>query len=139
MTATALVVAIIPAGARGASFTLSPIQSVASSGVGPFDWSFQSTSNPNGYTGWVGYKLSTESTWHRCLGQSSHVELRNLPDGTYSVEIADDVNVEYLAANGTSNSGLNTCGNPSLAPPGGISQDSIVIDSTPPAVAARAW
>lgn len=123
--------------AHAASFTLTPAGPDFTSGAGPFDWSFETSSNPTGYEGWVGYKLSTEPTWHRCVGASSfNVQLANLPDGTYSIAIADDVNEEYLAANGTFNSSLNTCGNPSLGPPGAISQDTITIDSTPPTVSA---
>lgn len=127
----------LPAGASGASFSLSPGRAPFSSGAGPFDWSFHSSSSPNSYTGWVGYKLSTDSNWHRCIGGSSaHAELTNLPDGTYSIDIADDINKVYLNSIGAFDSSSNTCGDPSMAPPGAVSRDTIVIDSTPPTVGA---
>jgi hypothetical protein len=125
---------VFSSGARGAGFTITPGESVFSSGAGPFYWSFKSSSDANSYTGWVGYKLSSESTWHRCLGASSTISLTNLSDGTYSVEIADDVNEDNLAARGLFQSSLNTCGDPSIAPPGAVSQKTFTIDSTPPTV-----
>jgi PKD domain len=123
--------------ARGAVFTLTPAESPFSSGAGPFYWSMKSSSAPDSETGWVGYKLSTESTWHRCLGPTATVSLNGLADRTYMVEIADDVNEDNLAARGLFNSGLNTCPYPTIAPPGAITQSAtITIDSTPPLVAA---
>ena len=82
--------------------------------------------------GWVGYKLSTETAWHRCLQYGSAM-LANLPDGTYTIEIADDVNVNYLNSHGLLESGLNTCGNGN-APDSAASASTITIDSTPPTV-----
>jgi hypothetical protein len=114
--------------ARAAEFTLTPGQSAFSSGAGPFDWSFASG------TGGVGYRLSSETRWHRCLLGSPHVELSGLPDGQYSIEIADDLNLDNLADSGLWYSSTNTCEDPSTAPPGAVSRDTIVIDSTPPTV-----
>ena len=123
---------VFSATASAASFSLWPDSTVYSSGAGPFDWSFKS-SGSNTTQDWVGYKLSTESTWHRCLGGSASVELKNLPDGTYSIVIADDIDSIWLERNFMGS--FNTCGDPSTAPPGAVSRDTIVIDSTPPVVA----
>jgi hypothetical protein len=122
--------------ASAASFTLRPDRSVYSSGAGPFDWAIEpSSSSP--YLSAVGYKLSTESTWHRCITGSYLLELKDVPDGTYSIDIADDINLIYLGRLlGGLSSGSNTCGDSSRAPSSAISRDTIVIDSTPPVVAA---
>ena len=118
--------------AQAAEFTSTPGASVFSSGAGPFGWGFASSSSASGEMGWVGYKLSTETAWHRCLQYGSAM-LANLPDGTYTIEIADDVNVNYLNSHGLLESGFNTCGdgNP---PDSAASASTITIDSTPPTV-----
>lgn len=61
--------------------------------------------------------------------------MSNLPDGTYSIQIADDLNKAYLSANGGLDSSIDTCDATMTAPPGAISQDTIIIDSTPPQAA----
>jgi PKD repeat protein len=119
--------------AQAAEFTNTPGESVFASGVGPFAWGFQSSESASGENGWVAYKLSTETTWHRCLQYGSAM-LASLPDGTYTIEIADDLNVDWLNSHGLLESGFDTCGDASAAPAGTPSFDTITIDSTPPSV-----
>lgn len=124
------VLAINPAQGAGAYFTSKP-PSASSSGTGPFLWSF--TSGSSGLYGAVAYKLSTDIAWHRCT-QVHNVTLANLPDGTYSMMIADDVDLDYAAAHGLYNSSFTQQPCKEQPPPEPfmpISVSSLVIDSTP--------
>jgi hypothetical protein len=86
--------------AAGANFTQTP-PAQTTDGAGPFTWSFVSDGT-HAYS-WVAYKLSTETEWHRCVANGA-VTIENLPVGTYSIEITNDVDLEDWAARGLGNS-----------------------------------
>jgi hypothetical protein len=90
----------LAAQAAAATFTMTPVPQTTN-GAGPFTWSF--VSNGNQAYSWVAYKLSTEAYWHRCV-PNGVVTLENLPIGTYSIEVTDDVDLEDWAARGLGNS-----------------------------------
>jgi hypothetical protein len=56
--------------------------------------------------GYVGYELSTENTWHRCVGHSGTATLSNVPDGVYTITIADGISGDWLITNGLGSSGI---------------------------------
>lgn len=124
----------LPASAGAAQFTTTPYNGQAfTSGTGPFGWSFQSGQSQNGEYGWVAYKLSTESSWHRCL-RYANVQLAGLSPGTYSIQIGDDLNMDWLSSHGLLESGQNTCGIDE-PPPSAVSMDSFaVVPPAPPPV-----
>src|SRR4051812_9934357 len=74
------------------------------SGAGPFEWQIR-TSSAGTSTGGVAYKLSTESVWHRC-NKDLPPRLSNLPDGAYSITIADDISLDWYNARGLLFSGF---------------------------------
>lgn len=86
--------------AAGAIFTQAP-PAQTTDGAGPFTWTFVSDGE-HAYS-WVAYKLSTESDWHRCVAKGV-VTIEDLPVGTYSIEISNDVDLEDWAARGLGNS-----------------------------------
>jgi len=133
VVAVAVVMALAGAStdaARAAVFTLVPSQTYYTDGTGPFAWSF--ASGQSGEYDWVGYKLSTEAAWHRCQAIHS-ASLASLPEGVYAVDIADDVDRNWLAAHGGLGGSSDTCGN-GQPPDNPISEDRIVVDLTPPTV-----
>jgi hypothetical protein len=86
--------------ADAATLTQTPPAQVTD-GAGPFTWSFVSDGT-HAYS-WVAYRLSTETGWHRCVANGM-VTIENLPVGTYSIEITNDVDLEDWAARGLGNS-----------------------------------
>jgi hypothetical protein len=120
--------------ASAAVFGLQP-GPYSNSGAGPFQWSFSTSSDPNGPTGRVAYKLSTEPSWHRC-GHDYPPRLSNLSDGVYTATIADDINLDWYAANGTAFSSMTQpCFDASPgAPNTPLTTSTLVVDSTPPIV-----
>ncbi len=80
---------VVASGAQAATFTTTP-SAHSESGAGPFLWGFKSDSE-EARMGAVAYKVSTETEWHDC-SLTHNIELRNLPDGIYTVEIANDLN-----------------------------------------------
>jgi hypothetical protein len=123
---------VAPSSGLGASFTQRPSQNYYSSGTGPFSWWFVSSQPTDSEYGWACYMLSSEGSWHRCLS-SGQASVSGLPDGTYTIQIADDVNTNWLNARGLFFSGANTCAD-GQAPDNGVTTDTIVIDSVPPTV-----
>jgi hypothetical protein len=131
----ALVVGVSPAlGARFVGSTYGGAKFV--SGGGPFEWSFESGYSTGQYSG-VAYRLSTESAWHRCLYPHTsgeivrrvpeRVVLSGLPEGTYTIEIADDQSKGWLQEHGVLESSLNTCGEPQYPGFFSVSSDSFTV------------
>jgi hypothetical protein len=61
-----------------------------------------------GEYGWLAYKLPADAGWHRCLQGPVNLSLTGLTNGTtYSVLVADDLNKNWLAANGLFYSGIS--------------------------------
>jgi hypothetical protein len=95
----------LPASVGAAVFTSKPYDSEVTTSSGPFSWTFASSEHPDPVFGTVpvlsgvAYKLSTESTWHRCL-QDGYAGLSQVPPGTYTITIADDYNPAVLAKYG---------------------------------------
>jgi hypothetical protein len=80
--------------------------------------------------------LSTESVWHRC-GKDYPASLSDLPEGRYSVTIADDVSLEWYNARGLAFSGwTQPCwDNPTTyAPTTSTTTSLLYVDGTPPTV-----
>jgi hypothetical protein len=100
----AAIVLLSTSGARAATFTLVP-PPTTTSGAGPFTWSFRADAEAGSAYSWLAYKLSTEPYWHRCT-RTEVVTIQNLPVGTYSLEISDDVNLDNFNARGLYNSGF---------------------------------
>jgi PKD domain len=125
-----------PGMAEAASFDYTPVR-ISTSGMGPFSWGFTSSEGEDSEYGWVGYELSSESEWHRCIGYSTNVSLSNVPDGAYTVTIANDLSGDWLLLHGLSFSGLaEQCTHTSDAPSKPATSDTIYVDSTPPEVSS---
>jgi hypothetical protein len=94
----------LPASASAASFDTTP-PATSPSGTTSFPFTIRSTGG-SGDNGWVAYKLPTETGWHRCQHPNPvSFSLGALADGTYTVYIADDINVDWWAAQGQLYSG----------------------------------
>jgi hypothetical protein len=104
VVATAAFVAFSASSASAATFTLTP-SPTTTNGAGPFTWSFHADAEPGSAYSWLAYKLSTEPYWHRCT-QKEVVTIENLPIGTYSLEISDDINLDNFNSRGLYNSGF---------------------------------
>jgi hypothetical protein len=75
----------------------------------------------SGEYGWVAYKLPHDTGWHRCNQGPVPLSVTGLGNGgTYTVLVADDLNKNWLAANGLLYSGLaaqcSTTSEPSMPP-----------------------
>lgn len=123
-----------PAVANAASFTAQP-PTYVQSGAGPFEWRFVS-SDPGGPDGSYAYKLGTENVWHRC-GKDYPAMLSGLPDGVYSVTIANDIDLDWYAARGMARDGVTQpCwDNPTATGPDAATTTSMLyVDGAPPTV-----
>jgi hypothetical protein len=128
---------LAPPPAQAAYFTSVPPLTYYSSGAGPLEWWF-SSSDPGGENGWVAWKLSTDQYWSRCQGQSNHVALSNLPDGLYTIAIADDINLTYWNDLGLLySSHTQPCRDSPPEPPSTPrSTDYFYVDTVPPSVSS---
>lgn len=117
--------------AGAASFTSAP-PATTTNGAGPFTWSFRSDAQPESAYSWVAYKLSTESSWHRCT-PTEVVSLEDLPVGTYSIEISDDLNSWNWAGRGLGATANQEC-HEAEPPPGFIRRASSFSVIAPPPV-----
>lgn len=132
----AVIVAWTAGAASAAIFTSYPPDQFNQSGIGPFTWNWRS-SDPSGPYGGNAYSVSTESGWHRCANGT--LTLSDLPDGAYRVTIADDISINWWAAQGQGNSGHTApCKEHWTTAPEGKVQtfDEIVVDSRPPEVSS---
>jgi hypothetical protein len=123
--AAALTAALLcPLGATGtaqaAHFTALPQALFVQSGAGPFEWTFASD-DPADPAGPVAYKLSTEEAWHRCVADGA-ASLSDLPEGRYTVTIADDPQ--------PCSPDIPTV----LGPPTATEISELVVDGTPPVI-----
>jgi hypothetical protein len=121
--------------AAGATFDFTPA-TYNQRGDGPFSYSVRSSRT--GDYGWVAWKFSTEQYWHRCQHPGAEASLSNLPDGQYTIEATDDINVTWWAAQGQLYSGTvqNGCfRDPPRIPAGlGYTTHSFYVDTAPPSV-----
>jgi hypothetical protein len=118
LAAATMGVAAFAGAAQAATVTSHPPQYVQPS-AGPFTWTFA----PSVADAPVAWKLSSETAWHRCTTDTS-ATFATLPEGTYSISVADD--------------------DPSCAPsdttaPAGIitttrGTSNVTVDGTPPVV-----
>jgi len=139
LAAAAATTALLGAGAQsayGAYFTTQP-SAYARSGAGPFSWGFASDSPLDTQYGWTAYKLSTEELWHRCTNGVGP-QLRDLPDGVYTVDIADDVDLDWAIRRNIFNSGFTQpCRDTVPQPPQTAwTRSALIVDSVPPAVSS---
>jgi hypothetical protein len=97
----------------GATFYQQP-PSANPSGPANYDFMVHSDGG-GGENGAVAYKLP-DGSWQRCQPSNTQFTMSNLPDGTYTVLIADDININYWAALGQLYSG-HTAGCATTDPP----------------------
>jgi hypothetical protein len=128
--------AALPSTADAAYFTGQPF-TYQQAGAGPFQWTYRS-SDPDGPQGTVAYKLSTEANWHRCSRDGPAPALTNLAEGKYTIDIADDIGLDWYAARGLFYSGFTQpCfDSPPAAPNAAVTEGVLYVDSTPPTVTA---
>lgn len=118
-------------------FTATP-PSFVSNGAGPFVFGFRSGSDLAGSRGAVAL-LVPGGTWDRCSLAKSWTLTGPLPDGVYTVTIADDVNTNYYASIGQVYSGhtepCRALPEPAPSPGTPLTSVSLTVDSQPPVVA----
>lgn len=101
------------------------------SGAGPFNFAARSGGG-DGENGWLAYKLPTEPGWHRCQHPNPvQFSMSNLPDGKYTVQIADDINKDYWAARGQLYSGHTTGCDTTDPPSTSITSYTFTVNSQP--------
>src|SRR3954471_5433716 len=84
LAAASMCAAAFAGSAQAATVTSHPPQYVKPS-AGPFTWTFA----PSVAGAPVGWKLSSETAWHRCTTDTS-ATFATLPEGRYSFSVADD-------------------------------------------------
>lgn len=104
LTLLLLIAAAAVAPRTNAAYFIAQPPTYVRSGAGSFEWQFRSSS-PGTSTGSFAYRLSTESVWHRCANDNPP-RLSDLPEGAYSVTIADDISLDWYNARGLLFSGF---------------------------------
>lgn len=98
----AVLVAFGASSASAATFTQTPPATVTTSS-GPFVFAWRTDNASRGEA--TAWKRSDESTWHRCVAGNGQATIPAQPAGTFTFDIADDVNVNYEASQGQLYSG----------------------------------
>jgi hypothetical protein len=130
-----VVLGVSAAGAQAAHFNGAPY-AYTKSGVGPFVWSI-ATDDPGGANGSYAWKFASDSLWHRC-GHDGLPTVSGVPEGAYTVLIADDVDLDWYNARGIAFSGATQpCFDANAgSPPVPSAQSTLYVDHTPPTVSA---